>query len=111
MGFCDLYAFNLAMMAKQEWRMLENLTSLMACMYKARYFPNGDILNASIGNNPSYAWRSIHKSIEINQQGTRWRVGNGKTIHIWDDSVCQHQQLKKSFPQGKILETSLWYQP
>ena len=65
MGFCDLYAFNLAMMAKQEWRMLENPTSLMACMYKARYFPNGDILNASIGSNPSYAWRSIHKSIEI----------------------------------------------
>ena len=87
MRFCDLYAFNLAMLAKQGWRMLENPTSLMARMYKARYFPNGDILNASIGNNPSYAWRSIHKSIEINQQGTRWRVGNGKTIHIWDDSV------------------------
>ena len=65
MGFCDLYAFNLAMLAKQGWRMLENSTSLMACMYKARYFPNGDILNASIGINPSYAWRSIHKSIEI----------------------------------------------
>ena len=65
--------------------MLENPTSLMARMYKALYFPNGDILNASIGNNPSYAWRSIHKSIEIIQQGTRWRVGNGKTIHIWDD--------------------------
>ena len=111
MGFCDLYAFNLAMLAKQGWRMLENPTSLMARMYKARYFPNGDTLNASIGSNPSYAWRSIHKSIEIIQQGTRWRVGNGKTIHIWDDSGCQHQQLKKSFPQGKILETSLWYRP
>ena len=85
MGFHDLYAFNLAMLAKQGWRMLENPTSLMALMYKARYFPNGDILNASIGSNPSYAWRSIHKSIEILQQGTRWRVGNGKTIHIWDD--------------------------
>ena len=84
-GFRDLYAFNLAMLAKQGWRMLENPTSLMALMYKARYFPNGDILNASISSNSSYAWRSIHKSIEILQQGTRWRVGNGKTIHIWDD--------------------------
>ncbi|XP_075633558.1 putative mitochondrial protein AtMg00310 [Castanea sativa] len=85
MGFRDLYAFNLAMLAKQGWRMLENPASLMACMYEARYFPNGDILNASIGSNLYYAWRSIHKSIEIIQPGTRWRVGNGKTIHIWDD--------------------------
>ena len=85
MGLCDLYAFNLAMLVKQGWRMLENLSLLMTHMYKARYFPNGDILNASIGSNPSYAWRSIHKSIEIIQQGTRWRVGNGKIIHIWDD--------------------------
>ena len=54
-------------------------------MYKARYFPNRDILNASLGNTPSYAWRSICKSIEIIQEGTRWRVGNGKTIHIWDN--------------------------
>ena len=85
MGFRDLYDFNLAMLAKQGWRMLENPASLMVRMYKVRYFPNGDILNASIGSNPSYAWRSIHKSIKIILQGTRCRVGNGKTIHIWDD--------------------------
>ena len=52
-GFRDLYAFNLAMLAKQGWRMLENPTSLMALMYKARYFPHGDIL--SISSNSSYA--------------------------------------------------------
>jgi len=85
MGFRDLQAFNLAMLAKQGWRMLEEPSSLMARMYKAKYFPNGDVLGASIGSNPSYAWRSIHKSLEVLRQGTRWRVGNGKLIHIWDD--------------------------
>ena len=55
MGFRDLYDFNLAMLAKQGWRMLENPALLMVRMYKVRYFPNGNILNASIGNNPSYA--------------------------------------------------------
>ncbi|KAK9987792.1 hypothetical protein SO802_028031 [Lithocarpus litseifolius] len=85
MGFQDLQAFNLAMLAKQGWRMLFNSSSLMTRMYKAKYFPNGDILNASLGNQPSYAWKSIHKSLEVLKQGTGWRVGSGKKIHIWDD--------------------------
>nr|XP_023875263.1 uncharacterized protein LOC111987752 [Quercus suber] len=37
------------------------------------------------GYNPSYAWRSIHSSLEVIRRGTRWRVGNGKMIHIWED--------------------------
>ena len=85
MGFRDLQAFNLAMLAKQGWRMLEEPSSLMAYLYKAKYFSNCDVLGASIGSNPSYAWRSINKSLEVLKQGTRWRVGNGKLIHIWDD--------------------------
>ena len=85
MGFCDLWAFNLAMLAKQGWRMLFNPSSLMTRLYKAKYFPNGDILNVNLGNQPSYAWKSIPRSLEILKQGTRWRVGSGKKIHIWDD--------------------------
>ena len=65
--------------------MLEEPSSLMARLYKAKYFPNCDVLGASIGSNPSYAWRSIHKSLEVLKQGTRWKVGNGKLIHICDD--------------------------
>ena len=38
-----------------------------------------------LGNSPSYSWRSIHSSLNVIRMGTRWRVGNGKLIHIWDD--------------------------
>ena len=82
MGFRDLQVFNIAMLAKQGWQMLFNPSSLMTHMYKEKYFPNNDILNGSLGNEPSYAWKSIHKSLEVLKQGTRWRVGSGKTIHI-----------------------------
>ena len=34
-----------------------------------------------MGNNHSYARRSIHKSLEVLSWGTCWRVGNGKLIH------------------------------
>ena len=85
MGLHDLQAFNLAMLAKQGWRMLFNPSSLMTRLYKAKYFPNGDILNASLGNQLSYALKSIHKSLEFLKHGTKCRVGNGEKIHICND--------------------------
>ena len=85
MGFRNLHAFNLAMLAKQAWRLLTRIDSLISRIYKARYFPFSNVLNAQLGCNPSYAWRSIHSSLEVIRKGTRWRVGNGKTIHIWED--------------------------
>ena len=85
MGFRNLQAFNLAMLAKQGWRLLSNPHSLVAGIYKAKYFPHDDVLNSQLGNNPSYAWRSIFNDLKVIKRGTRWRVGNGKVIHIWED--------------------------
>ena len=85
MGFRDLQAFNLAMLAKQGWRLLTNPDSLVARIYKAHYYPHGDVLRAKLGSNPSYTWRSIMNGLEVIRRGTRWRVGNGNLIHIWED--------------------------
>ena len=85
MGFRNLQAFNLAMLAKQGWRLLSNPQSLIARIYKARYYPHGDVLNSKLGCSLSYAWRSIFQALEVIRKGTRWRVGNGRRIHIWED--------------------------
>ena len=85
MGFRNLQAFNLALLAKQVWRILINLSSLAARILKAKYFPFGDILHANLGSRPSYTQRSIFNSLEVLRSGTRWRVGNGRLIHIWDN--------------------------
>ena len=77
--------FNLALLAKQAWRILTNPYSLAARILKAKYFPYVDILNASLGSSPLYTWRSIFQSLEVIKSGTRWRVGNGRLIHIWED--------------------------
>ena len=73
------------MLAKQAWRILSNPSSLVTRVLKSKYFPNGDVLNAKLGSLPSYSWRSIHGSFEVIRRGSRWRVGNGKLIHIWED--------------------------
>lgn len=59
LGFRDLKAFNLALLAKQGWRLQNNPHSLVYRVLKARYFPNIDFLHVELGTKPSYAWRSI----------------------------------------------------
>ena len=70
MGFQNFQAFNLAMLAKQGWRLLTNLDPLCSKVYKARYYLNGDVLKSKLGYNPSYAWSSIFKALEVIQKGT-----------------------------------------
>ena len=43
----------------------------MAWVYKVKYFSYDNILNAKFGSNLSYAWRSIHSSLEVIRKGTR----------------------------------------
>ena len=54
MGFLDIQAFNLALLAKQAWRLIHNTHSLFYRVYKSRYFPNCSFMDAELGNNPSY---------------------------------------------------------
>ena len=82
MGFRNLQVFNLALLAKQAWRILTNPGSLVARILKAKYFPFCDILHANLRSSPSYTWQSIFNGLEVLRCGTRWSVGNGWLIHI-----------------------------
>jgi hypothetical protein len=62
LGFRDLHSFNLAMIAKQGWNIMTKPHSLVAKLYKARYFPNSSLFESKLGHNPSYAWRGIWKA-------------------------------------------------
>jgi hypothetical protein len=85
LGFRDLELFNLVMLAKQGWRLVQNPETLVAKIIRSKYFPNGTFLEAKIGRKPSYAWRSIWNSKKLLQEGLVWRVGDGSMIRIWED--------------------------
>ena len=48
LGFRDLQAFNLAMLAKQAWCLIHNNGSLFYRVYKTRYFPNTYFLDVEL---------------------------------------------------------------
>lgn len=57
--FRDFDAFNLAMLAKQAWRLLTDSSSLLFKVLKGRDFSSSSFLDARTGRNPSYVWRSL----------------------------------------------------
>ena len=72
LGFQKVHQFNVALLAKQGWRLITCPDSLLSRVYEARYFPTSSFLEASIGNNPSYAWR----------KGARIRIENSSSTKI-----------------------------
>ncbi|XP_059453388.1 uncharacterized protein LOC132183934 [Corylus avellana] len=52
---------------------------------KAKYNLRSSILEASSGNRPSYAWRSIQRSYDLLKEGLIWRIGNGSSVKIWGE--------------------------
>jgi hypothetical protein len=75
MGFRYLVTFNKALLAKQIWRILQNPESLVARILKAKYFPNGSIMEANVSRRPSYAWHSIILAKLVIEHGALWRIG------------------------------------
>jgi hypothetical protein len=85
LGFRDLVIFNRALLAKQGWRIMQDPNSLTVRILKAKYFPNSYFLEVPIGSRVSYLWRSVCNAREILKLGLLWRVGDGRSIKIWQD--------------------------
>ena len=88
MGFRDLKAFNIALLAKQGWRLQNCPNSVFHRVYKAKYFPYGDFLTALLGRQPSYSWRSIMEAQKVVQLGCRWYIGNGGSVSCGGINGC-----------------------
>jgi len=85
MGFKDLSAFNLALLGKQGWKFITEPNTLVARIFKARYFPSGSYLMATVGHNPSYVWRSIMRARFVVRGGAWWTIGSGASISILNE--------------------------
>jgi hypothetical protein len=85
MGFRDIRSFNLALLAKQAWRLWYYPNSFLAQIMEAKYYHGSNVLESKLGAQPSFAWRSIHYSCGLLREGLIWRIGNGLKVRIWKD--------------------------
>lgn len=59
-----------------------------------------------MGTYLSYVWRSIMERKNLLEKGTRWRVGNGERINIWNHKWLPDQNGFKTWSMPKIMETN-----
>ncbi|CAI0386228.1 unnamed protein product, partial [Linum tenue] len=85
LGFRDFDGNNIALLAKQAWRILHSPDCALAVLYKAKYFPQTSFLQAVQGARPSWAWQGVLLGRDLLLQGLRWLVGSGTQIHITND--------------------------
>lgn len=102
MGFKDLECLNQALLAKQAWRLIQFGDSLMAKVLQGKYYEYQDIVKASLGLKPSYAWRSILHGMDLLVRGLKHSVGNGESIHVWlepwledEEGICRAPYRKQ----------------
>jgi hypothetical protein len=86
LGFRDIELFNLSLLARQAWRLLQEPSSLSARVLKAVYFPGTEFLSASLGSHPSQIWRAILEGRDTLKLGLIRRIGDGTTTTAWSDN-------------------------
>ena len=60
--------------------LIEFLESLCARLMKAKYFPNGNLLDTAFPKQVSETWKAIMYGLDLLKKGTIWRVGSGTQI-------------------------------
>uniref|UniRef100_A0A2N9HXU9 CCHC-type domain-containing protein n=1 Tax=Fagus sylvatica TaxID=28930 RepID=A0A2N9HXU9_FAGSY len=105
LGLYSTKARNLALLAKLNWRVMENPNSLWAKTLIAKYCPNG-IMDERLETRRSGSsnWKGLKKGHEVFRKGLRWVVNNGQEISFWHDLWVGDRPLR-SLVHGPL---SLW---
>ena len=101
LGFRDMELFNLALIAKQAWQILQDGSSLSAWVLKAIYFPDREFLAAVIGSSPSRIWWSIVEEWYVLKEGLIRRIGTGESTNVWTMDWLPTSGLRRPVPSSR----------
>lgn len=87
LGFQSFGNFNIALLAKQGWHLIQQPDSLLAKVMKAKYYPILDFLHSNLKHGLSYAWRSIWVARKVLDDGLSRCVIDGASISIFNHKL------------------------
>ena len=107
MGFKDFESFNLALLAKQWWRIIHNEELLSFKVLKGKYFHGSLPMRVQKRTNGSYLFNSLLDGKRVVENGAFWIVGDGNSIDAWNDPWLKKQPEFKATPPDQNTPTPL----
>ncbi|XP_013709134.2 uncharacterized protein LOC125594011 [Brassica napus] len=107
LGFRDFKNFNLALLAKQLWRLVQYPNSLLARELKGRYYRLSDPIEVSKASKPSYVWRSLMAAQTLLKKGIRKSIGTGDTTLVWADPWIPSTPARPAIPRRPSFNPAL----
>ena len=83
---------------------MQHPNCLMSRILRARYFPDGNILTATLKRKASYAWRSILHGRDLITKGLTFIVGDGSTTNMWTDPWIPDHPPRPPRPCSKGIQ-------
>jgi hypothetical protein len=97
LGFRDMRLFNQALLAHQAMCLPMHPNSLCAQVLKAKYFPQGNLLDMAPVGEASTAWRTIEHGVQLLKHGVIHRIRDGQATQVWRDNwIPRPPSLKPS---------------
>ncbi|KAL1172604.1 hypothetical protein V6Z11_A05G359100 [Gossypium hirsutum] len=104
LGIRDVRLFNIALLGRQVWRLLNNTDSLCFKVLSSKYFPDGNIFHAKKVDKASFTWSSVAAAAKVFKDGFGWQsvkdlwhvdnrswdVNKVKQVYgpDWGDKIC-----------------------
>lgn len=85
LGFRNMYAFNLGLLEKHRWQLINEPNSLVVQTMKEKYYPDISLLRAEVKTKALIGWRSICTAWSVIDRGSHWKIGKGDAVDIWWD--------------------------
>ncbi|XP_056850727.1 uncharacterized protein LOC130500048 [Raphanus sativus] len=106
-GFRLIHEFNLALLAKQLWRLTQNPDSLVARVLRGRYYRLSSPLRVNSVNSPSYVWTSISAARELLLLGIRQKIHSGYKVKVWEDPWIPLNPARAAIPIAPVMHPNM----
>ncbi|XP_048608961.1 uncharacterized protein LOC125584486 [Brassica napus] len=106
-GFCLIHEFNLALLAKQLWRLVQYPDSLVARVLRGRYYRLSSPLSATSTSIPSYVWTSIISARKLLLLGIRQKIHSGYEVKVWEDPWIPTTPARPARPVAPVMNPNM----
>ncbi|XP_048611782.1 uncharacterized protein LOC125586041 [Brassica napus] len=106
-GFRMIHEFNMALLAKQLWRLLQFPDSLVARVLRGRYYRLSSPLRVNNATSPSYVWTSITAARKLLLLGIRQKIHSGYEVKVWEDPWIPTTPARPAVPVAPVMHPNM----